>query len=65
MNEKIIPLFNTNISLNLPVDYLFINVINVIGTNFYRNEYFANRCLFNYNGVLYCYVYGNIDLLIS
>jgi hypothetical protein len=65
MNEKIIPLFNTNISLNLPADYLFNNVINVIGTNFYRNEYSANRSLFDYNGVFYCYVYGNIDLLIS
>jgi hypothetical protein len=30
-----------------------------------RDEYLSNRCLFNYNGVLYCYVYDNEDLLTS
>jgi hypothetical protein len=62
MNENIIPQHNTNITLNVPIDHPFVNII---GTDFYENEYLTNRCLFNYNGVLYCYVYDNIDLLTS
>jgi hypothetical protein len=56
------PLFDSYVNLNLPINNLFVNDL---GTNFSRNEYPTNRCLFNYNGVQYCYVYDNIDLLTS
>jgi hypothetical protein len=46
----------------VPINHPFVDLI---GTNFNRNDYSTNRCLFNYNGVLYCYVSDNIDLLTS
>jgi hypothetical protein len=57
-----IPLFDDDVNLNIQINHLFANLI---GTNFSRNEYYTDRCLFNYNGVLYCYVYDNIYLLTS
>jgi hypothetical protein len=62
MNEKIFPLFNANISSNVPVNHPFINVIR---TTFYKQKYSIDSCLFNYNGILYCNVYDNKDLLTS
>jgi hypothetical protein len=60
VNQKIAPLFTTNVTLDLKQNHQFVNYID---TYFYRNEYFTDRCLFDYNGVLYCHVYDNIDLL--
>jgi hypothetical protein len=62
IKEKIVPLFDDNVTLNVPTNYPFVDLI---GTNFNRNDYSTNCCLFNYNGVLYCYIYDNIDLLTS
>jgi hypothetical protein len=61
-NQKMFPLFDDHVNLNLPINNLFINGL---GTNFSRNKYSTYRCLFNYNGISYCYVYDNIDLLTS
>jgi hypothetical protein len=55
-------LFDDHTNLNVPINNLFVNNL---GTNFSRNEYATNRCLFNYNGVSNCYVYDYIDLLTS
>jgi hypothetical protein len=60
MNKKIVLLFDNHVNLNIPINHLFANLI---GINFNRNDYSTNRCLFNYNGVLYCHVYDNIYLL--
>jgi hypothetical protein len=62
LNEKTLPQFTTTISLNVPTDHPFVGIL---GTNFTRNDYSTNRCLFDYNGVLYCYIYNNKDLLTS
>jgi hypothetical protein len=62
MNKNIIPLFNANISLNIQEDNLFVNTV---GTTFYKDKYSTNRCLFDYNGVFYYYIYDYKDLLIS
>jgi hypothetical protein len=56
------PLFDDHINLNVLITNLFVNDL---GMNFSGNEYLTDRCLFNYNGVAYCYVYNNIDLLTS
>jgi hypothetical protein len=56
------PLFDDHVNLNISINNLFVNDL---GMNFSRNEYSTDRCLFNYNGVSYCYVYSNVDLLTS
>jgi hypothetical protein len=61
MKEKIIPQHNASISLNMLVDNLFFDTVGII---FYKNKCSSNCCLFNYNQVLYCYVYDNKDLLV-
>jgi hypothetical protein len=62
LNQKTLPQFITKITLNISINNPFLEVI---GTNFIRNDYLSNCCLFNYNTVLYCYIYDNIDFPIS
>jgi hypothetical protein len=62
LNKKTLPQFTTTVSLNVPIDHPFVNILR---TDFYHNDYSTNRCLFDYNGVLYCYIYNNKDLLTS
>jgi hypothetical protein len=60
-NKKTFPQFPITLTLNIPINRSFFDIL---GTNFSTNEHSTDHCLFNYNGVLYCYVYNNIDLLI-
>jgi hypothetical protein len=60
-NHKMHALFDDHVNLNVPINNRFVNDLG----NFSRNEYPTDRCLFNYNGVAYCYVFDNIDLLTS
>jgi hypothetical protein len=54
--------FKDELNLNVPINHPFVDLI---GANFNRNDYSSNRCLFNYNGIMHCYVYNFLDLLIS
>jgi hypothetical protein len=55
----IFPQHNANLSLNILVDNLFVNIF---GTIFYKNKYSTNRYLFDCNWVLYWYV-NNFEVL--
>jgi hypothetical protein len=60
--QKIFPQFATYITLNIPINHPFVEIIFI---NFQRDSFLSNQWLFNYNAVFYCYVYDNVDLLTS